>query len=297
MNRAYERARARLMGRGQPPQARAGVSRLWQAPMSPTHAGTRWRSRRLVHRRDLLHALVLQDMKVRYNRSMLGVAWSLFNPLLQLLVYYFIFRSVLVVTTPNYLSFLITGLFAWNWFNGSLIVSTGAIVNNRDLVRQPGFPAAMLPAATVASHLVHFLLAFPILLLCLFLDGRSVTPALLALPLPLALQFLLTLGLAYLAATFHVTFRDTQYILAVLLQLLLFLTPVFYDASLVPARYQTLYHLNPMLYLLDAYRAILIRGEFPNWSSLLLVGLLSGALLSVGSRTFARASHDFVDEL
>jgi lipopolysaccharide transport system permease protein len=297
MSRASQRAQTRLMGGAQAPRTRDAGSPSGPDPMSATYAGARWMSRRLVHRWDLLHALVLQDMKVRYNRSMLGVAWSLLNPLLQLLVYYFIFRSVLAVTTPNYLSFLITGLFVWNWFHGSLVVSTGAIVNNRDLVRQPGFPAAVLPAATVASHLVHFLLAFPVLLLFLFLDGRSVTPALLALPLPLALQFLLTLGLAYLAATFHVTFRDTQYILAVLLQLLLFLTPVFYDASLVPARYQTLYYLNPMVYLLDAYRAILIRGEFPSSSSLLVVGLLSGALLSVGSWTFARARHDFVDEL
>ncbi len=123
------------------------------------------------------------------------------------------------------------------------------------------------------------------------------TPAMLMLPVPIALQFFLTLGLAYLAATLYVTFRDTQYILAGFLQLLLFLTPVFYEASRVPARHEAVYHLNPMLYLLDAYRAILVRGEFPDGASLLALAVLSGALLAVGSRTFARASHDFVDEL
>jgi homopolymeric O-antigen transport system permease protein len=222
---------------------------------------------------------------------------SLFNPLLQLVVFYFIFQSVLAVNVPHYPGFLFTRLLAWNWFQASLVVSTGAIVNNPELIKQPGFPAAILPAVTVSTHLLHFLLALPILLLLSIPDGRSMTPAMLMLSVPIALQFFLTLGLAYLTATLYVTFRDTQYILAVFLQLLLFLTPVFYEASRVPARYEAVYHLNPMLYLLDAYRAILVRGEFPDGPSLLALAVLSGALLAVGSRTFARASHDFVDEL
>ena len=140
--------------------------------------------------------------------------------------------------------------------------------------------------------------ALPVLVLFLMLDGSQVTSALFALPVVIALQFILTLGLAYLVATFHVTFRDTQYLLNVLLNLLFYLTPVFYEASAIPSRYQSLYWLNPMVGLIDAYRAILAHGTLPNHLiSLLVLGLCATALLVYGYVTFKRASYRFVEEL
>lgn len=253
--------------------------------------------RRLIYIRDLLRELVARDMKLRYKRSTLGFAWSLLNPLAQLLVFYFIFGLVLSLDIPNYPSFLISGLLAWSWFQSSLMLATSSIVDNRELIKLPGFPAAILPVVAVTSHLVHFLLAIPILLLFLTFGGIQLTSAILALPLVIALQFILTLSLAYLVATFHVPFRDTQYLLGVLLQLLFFLTPIFYDASLISERYQTLYHINPMVHLIDAYRAILIRGDLPDLLSFLVLSMLSAGLLMLGFRVFMQASYRFVEEL
>ncbi len=253
---------------------------------------------RLIYIRDLLRELVGRDMKLRYKRSVLGIAWTLLNPLLQLLVFLFIFNLVLPLNIPHYSSFLFAGILAWNWFQGSLNQSTGAIVDNRELLRRPGFSIAILPIVTVTSHLIHFLLALPVLVLFLMLDGSQLTSALFALPVVIALQFILTLGLAYLVATFHVTFRDTQYLLNVLLNLLFYLTPVFYEASAIPARYQSLYWLNPMVGLIDAYRAILAHGTLPDHLiSLLVLGLCATALLVYGYVTFRRASYRFVEEL
>ena len=253
---------------------------------------------RLIYIRDLLRELVGRDMKLRYKRSVLGIAWTLLNPLLQLLVFLFIFNLVLPLHIPHYSSFLFAGILAWNWFQGALNQSTGAIVDNRELLRRPGFSIAILPIVTVTSHLIHFLLALPVLVLFLMLDGSPVTSALGALPVVIALQFILTLGLAYLVATFHVTFRDTQYLLNVLLNLLFYLTPVFYEASAIPARYQSLYWLNPMVSLIDAYRTILAHGTLPNHLiSLLVLGLCATALLVYGYVTFMRASYRFVEEL
>ena len=113
----------------------------------------------------------------------------------------------------------------------------------------------------------------------------------------IALQFILTLSLAYLVATFHVIFRDTQYLLSVLLQLFFFLTPIFYDASAIPVRYQSLYHLNPMVHLIEAYRAILIRGELPDCLSLLVLGVFATGLFFLGYMILKRASYHFVEEL
>jgi lipopolysaccharide transport system permease protein len=257
-----------------------------------THIGER-----LVYLRDLLSVLVSREMKLRYKRSTLGFAWSLLNPLAQMLVFSFIFRKVLPLNIPNYPAFLISGLLAWNWFNASLYQATDAIVGNRDLIRRPGFPTAILPVVTVTSHMVHFLLALPILAIFLAASGIYLTPAVLVLPLVIALQFIFTLSLAYLAATFHVTFRDTQYLLGIFLLLGFYLTPVFYDAGAIPQQYQAVYRINPMLDLIESYRLILLHGQLPSALSVIELGLVSCILLFVGFRVFKAASDRFVEEL
>jgi lipopolysaccharide transport system permease protein len=247
--------------------------------------------------RDLLRELVARDMKLRYKRSVLGIMWSLLNPLLQLLIFYFVFGMLLPLNIPHYASFLFTGILAWNWFSSSLLFATGAIVDNRELIRRPGFPIAILPTVTVTSHLVHFLIALPILLTCVMLDVGQLTSAIVALPLVIVLQFILTLSLAYLIATFHVSFRDTQYLLGVLLQLLFFLTPIFYDIASIPEQYRWLLNLNPMVHLVNAYRAILIHGQLPDGIALISLAGGSLLLLAVGYLIFVRASYNFVEEL
>jgi lipopolysaccharide transport system permease protein len=249
------------------------------------------------HRYDLLYELVARDLKLRYKRSVLGIAWSLLNPLLQLLVFAFVFGTVLPLGIPDYVPFLFTGILAWTWFHGALLTATSSIVDNRDLVKRPGFPAAVLPAVAVTSHGIHFLLAMPILFGFLWLHGSPLTSALLALPAVIALQFVLTVSLAYLVGALHVTFRDTQYLVALALQLLMFLTPVFYDAGRIPALDRASYRMNPMVHLCDAYRAILLRGEYPDAFSLLMLGICVVGLLAAGRVVFARASERFVDEL
>jgi lipopolysaccharide transport system permease protein len=254
-------------------------------------------SRRLLYLRDLLFTLVGRDMKLRYKRSILGIAWSLLTPLAQLAVYYLIFNVLLPLNIPNYLSFLFTGVLVWSWFQGSLYQATSAIVDNRELIKRPGFPGAILPAVTIASYLVHFLLALPILFLLLALGGIPLTSAILALPLLIMIQFILTLSLAYFTATFYVAFRDTQHLLGVLLNLLFFLSPIFYQSGNLPVQYQSLYRLNPMVHLLESYRAILLSGRWPDGVSLLLLTVPAIATLILGYYVFRKASDHLVDQL
>ncbi len=214
-----------------------------------------------------------------------------------MLVFIFLSRRVLSLDIPNYPSFVFTGVLAWSWFQSAVITTTGAITGNRELVKRPGFPTAILPVVTVTANLIHFLLALPVPLLFLVLGGGRLTGAILTLPFVIMLQFLLILGLGYLVATVHVTFRDTQHLLGVFLMLLFYLTPVFYDASIVPARYQIFYRLNPMFHLITAYRAILIQGNLPDLRALLTLGVLVGVLLWLGHTVFTRASYRFVEEL
>src|SRR5215475_13831272 len=100
---------------------------------------------RFALRRDLLHELVVRDMKLRYKRSILGIGWSLLNPLAQLLVYKFIFEQVLPTNVPNFTAYLFSGVLVWSWFVQSITFATTTIVDNRDLIKRPGFPIAILP--------------------------------------------------------------------------------------------------------------------------------------------------------
>jgi lipopolysaccharide transport system permease protein len=251
----------------------------------------------LVQVRDLLRELIARDIKLRYRGSLLGIAWTLLNPLAELLVLLFVFSSVFRVNIPNFGAYLFTGLLVYGWFQTSLNFATGAIVGNRELVRRPGVPSVILPIVTVASNLVHFVLSLPILFGLLMISGVHITSAVLALPILIAIQFVFIAGLAYPVATIHVWFRDTQHVLRVALQLLFYLTPIFYEASSVPARLQPAYRLNPMAHMVDAYRAVLLRGEFPEPTSLMFLAIVSFGLLFVGVVWFRHASDRFADEL
>ncbi len=251
----------------------------------------------LIHYRDLLIELVQRDMRLRYKRSLLGVLWSLLNPLLQLAVFSLIFGLVLPLNIPHFPVFLFTGLLAWNWFQTSLVEATGAIVDNRELIRRPGFPTVVLPLVPVTTNLLHLLLALPVLLVFVVASGIPLRLALLALPAVLAVQFLVTLSLAYGAAALHVRFRDTRYLLGIALLLGFYLSPVFYDPAAIPAAYQAVYRLNPMVSLIEAYRALLLHGQLPAPGPLLIWAGIGAAVLLLTVRMFQRMSVHFAEEL
>src|SRR5262245_33397556 len=175
--------------------------------------------RDLIYLRDLVYELVVRDLKIRYKRSLLGIGWSLLNPLLQLLVFYFVFRWIVPVQVPNFAIFLFIGILVWNWFQSSVLFAATAITDNNMLIRQPGFPIAILPVVTVTTNLVNLLLAFPILLFALLFNGFTLKLFVLMLPLIMAAQFVFMLSLAYLVAALQVPYRDTQYLLGVILML------------------------------------------------------------------------------
>ena len=258
---------------------------------------TRVYRRKIAHFFDLLRVLVDRDMKLLYKRSALGIAWTLINPLLQLAVFSFVFRTVIPINIPRYSSFAFSGLLIWTWSQTALFQATGLITSNKALIRQPNFPTAILPVVTTMTGLIHFLLALPVLIIFLAVDGVQPSSVLFVLPLLMVIQFVLTVGFAYPLAALNVTFRDTQHTLGVLLQMLFYLTPIFYDLNSVPKEFQPFYQLNPMVPLIEAYRAILLKGTQPDWQVLLIVSLAVAVILPIGLAIFRRQSNTFVEEL
>ena len=253
--------------------------------------------RQFVYLYDLLQALVSRDLKLLYKRSVLGIVWTLISPLLQLLVFVFVFQVIIKIDIPQYSSYVFTGLLVWNWFQNCLFQATGVIISSRSLIRQPGFPTVVLPVVVVTTGLIHFVLALPILVIFLLIDGVKLTPLVLLLPLLQLIQFVLTVTVSYFLAAFNVTFRDTQHTLGVLLQFLFYLTPVFYQLDNIPKQYWYIYGLNPMVHIVTAYRQILIWGVQPDWLALIIITGIILILLPVGYRLFKRQSLRFVEEI
>lgn len=252
---------------------------------------------RWLRTRDLLRELIGRDIKLRYRGSVLGILWTMLNPLAELLVLLFVFGVVLRVDIKNFSSYLFIGLIVYGWFQNSLNFATTAIAGNRELVRRPGVPTAILPIVTVASNMVHFVLSLPILFGLLIASRVEFTAAVAMLPSLIVLEFVLILAFAYPVAIVHVWFRDTQHLLRIALQLLFYLTPIFYEARTVPPSLKWIYQINPMSHLVDAYRAVLMRGEAPHAAGLGYVAALAALFLILGLAWFRSAKHRFVDEL
>ena len=252
---------------------------------------------RLPYLWDLLRSLVDRNLKLMYNRSALGIAWTLISPLLQLLVFAFVFQVILKVEILQYSSYVFVGLLVWIWFQSSLFEATGIIISSAPLIRQPGFPTAILPIVVVTTNLLHFLLALPVLLVFLLIDGVRLTPLVLVLPLLQLIQFLMTVTASYFLAAINVTFRDTQHTLGVLLQFLFYLTPIFYEIDSIPNRYWYIYGLNPMVHIVTCYRQILIWGVQPDWLALTIIALITVLALPMSYQLFKRQSLNFVEEV
>ena len=254
-------------------------------------------ARRIRHARDVIAVLIARDLKILYKRSSLGFGWALVSPLLQVLIFVLVFRRVLGSYVDNYASFVFTGVLVWGWFNASLHQSTGLITSSRALVRQPRFPLELLPHVTVAVRLFHFALALPFLFGLLWWQGIEAQWSWAAVPLLIVLQFALTVAIAFPLAALNVRRRDTQHVTAVLLQLMMYLTPVFYPLDVIPESLRSWYYLNPMVALLGAWRDVLLHGQWPNPVHLAALILLAAALLVAGRRLFIRQSRQFLEEM
>jgi lipopolysaccharide transport system permease protein len=257
--------------------------------------------------RALIATLVLRELRARYRASFLGFLWSFLNPLLLMLVYVLVFAVYLRVPMENYAVFLFTGLLPWLWFSSSLGHAAGVIVGSGALVKRILFPAEILPLVSVLSNLVNLLLSLPLLLLFLLLFGIRPGPMLAFLPLLLALQLLLTVGLALPLAALNVHLRDVEQILANGLVLLFFLSPILYPVSTVPVTLRLgeslvlplrpLYFLNPVAGLVQSYQNVIFFGREPHWIHLGMVALTALVAFWGGYWVFDRLRDSLAEEV
>jgi lipopolysaccharide transport system permease protein len=245
--------------------------------------------------RDVVLHLARSELSARYRRSVLGWFWAIAPPAAQLLVFGFVFKKIVPVTTDHFLVFLFAGIIAWNWFAAGLLVGADSMLR-RDLTLRPGFRTELLPVVGCLVAFVDYLLALPILLV-IAAASVGVSASYVVLPLVIAIQFVLVLGFAAALAPLNVLFRDIGHLVGIVLLLGFFLTPVFYSLDQVPDRYSTLYQLNPMAQIIEAERDILIRNAFPPLVPLALTAVGALAVLVAGAAVFARLRHSVADHV
>lgn len=259
--------------------------------------------RHLSRYRGLIQSLVARELKARYRGSVLGFFWSFFNPLLLLTVYTFVFAYVMppaqLSEIPNFALFLFCGLLPWTWFQASLVESSNILISGGNLIKKVMFPAEILPIVTVLANLVHFLLGLPILVAFLiYFDAPLQVSELVWFPVVVLVQLLLSVALALILSALTVHFRDIKDILANVMTLWFFATPIIYYWKFAPPRIRPFLNLNPFTHLAISYQEILyFPGDFGHWKWLLALGAGSFLLFLFAYFLFDRLRDTFAEEV
>jgi len=244
--------------------------------------------------RQLIAALTARDLKARYRGSLLGFFWSLANPLLLLGVYTLVFTKFFPqqVVSP-YPLYLFAGILPWTFFSAAVLESTNSISSNAGLIKKVMFPAEALPLVVVLSHLVHFALAMPVLLVAIgiyaALGQTSIAPTIAIAPFLMILQTIFVAGVAMAVSSVSVLFRDLRDLITNLMQLGFFITPIIYLIDRIDSRpLRALLRLNPMTPFVIAYQDVLFFGRLPSRSDALLMIAYALASITLGIAVFDR---------
>ena len=246
--------------------------------------------------RELLMLLIWRSFKLRYRQTLLGASWVILQPLLLTLVLT-VFLGLLghpPMRNVPYPLFLYAGLLPWTFFSNSVSSSSHSLVAQAELIRKVHFPRALLPMAAVGVRLSDFIISFAALIFLMLYYGVYPAASILLLPLVVLNLVFLTTVLGVGVAALNIKRRDVGTVLPVLLQICMFVTPILYPASLVPARWLWLYQLNPLAGIIEAFRASLFNLPF-DWRGLMVSGSVTLCLGLIVSCFFRRLEDEIAD--
>ncbi|HLW71095.1 MAG TPA: ABC transporter permease [Candidatus Binataceae bacterium] len=276
-----------------------GPTRGTPAPTITITSLRRWRGFGLAElwdHRDLGFFLAWRDVKVRYQQTVLGIAWAVLQPFLTMVVFTLLFGRLARVPSEGepYAIFSYAALLPWNFFTGAVGNAGNSLVGSANLITKVYFPRLVIPVAAVGAALVDFAIAAVILFLMTPWYGVPFTPSLLMFPVLTLLTAIVAAGVGMWLAALNVKYRDVRYALPFALQLWMFVTPVIYPLSLVPARWRWLLGLNPLSAIIEGYRDAIF-GRPLDWSALALAALTAAVILIYAAYAFRRMESEFAD--
>ncbi len=249
----------------------------------------------LFHFHQLIQMLVVRELKVRYKRSILGLLWTMLNPLMLMIVYTVVFTTIMPSTQKNFAIFLLAGLLPWIYFSTALMQGITSVLTNQDLIRKVRVPQAVFPLSVVMSNLVNFSLSLVPLFILMAVVGQPFTPALLFLPVGTLVLTVFASGVTLLLASFTVFFRDVRHLTEIALQVLFYLSPVLYSFDQVKAHnawwfraFEIGLTVNPLSWMVPLIRDPVYYGHVPGALVLGVASAIALASLTVGYRTFVK---------
>lgn len=246
--------------------------------------------------RELLYFLMWRDVKVRYKQTVLGAAWAIIQPLFTMLIFTLFFGRLAGVPSDNvpYPVFVYAGLLIWTFFSNALTNSGNSLVGNQNLLTKVYFPRIIIPGATVGAGLVDLAISFLVLIGLMIYYDVGLTWGILLVPVIIIFTTILALGVGMWTSALNVKYRDIRFALPFAIQLWMFLSPIIYPSTFVPAKWRWLLTLNPLTGLIDGFRAALFAQRI-NWSTLAISIAITLAILVYAAYVFRRMERSFAD--
>jgi lipopolysaccharide transport system permease protein len=258
-------------------------------------------ARNLVERRSLLFQLVRRDFEQRFVGSAIGWIWGLIQPLVLLLSWTFVFQYCLRQPAPpgvrSYPLFLFAGMLPWMLFNETVLRCAPSLLDQANLITKTVFPAEIVPVSVFLSTLISHLLALALMVAITGVWLNQVTIFLVMLPLCMLAIGLFAIGIGWIVSSLHVFLRDTAQVMGVVLTFWFWFTPIFVDEAAFPKRARFLMYVNPMFYVVRAYRTVLLDSAMPNWSDLGIAAAYGVAAFTLGGLFFRYMKRGFADVL
>lgn len=251
----------------------------------------------LYNYRELLKTNIKKDVGGKYKNSVLGVLWSFINPLLQIAVYALVFQVILKSDIENYTVYLCCGLIPWQYFSAVVLRGAATIIDNGNIIKKVYFPREILPISVVTSECVNFLISTIIIIGFVVFGGIGLSFNILWYFLILAIQYIVSIGISFIVSSLTVYFRDLLHLLGIIIQLLFYATPIVYSINSVPANLQWIVKINPMSYLIEAYRNIFYNKTSPDFQGILIALGMGIVLCIVGYFVFKKLEKRFAEEL
>lgn len=260
--------------------------------------------RNLVERRALVAQLVRRDFRQRYVGSAAGWMWGIVHPLVQLGVWWFVFQVCLEMRLPadtpgggNYAMFVMAGYLPWMLFQETVTRSAASLVDHANLITRTVFPSEVVAVSIFLSSLIHHFIGVALVLLVALAVLKAVSPFLLLLPVYMFFVGLLGVGIGWVASSLHVYLRDTGQVLAVVMQVWMWLTPIMISADRFPPQFRFLIEWNPMSFVVDAYRLRLLTPAWPDAAQLAVIAGYACAVFIAGGLFFRHLKRGFADVL
>ena len=251
----------------------------------------------IVRYRDLVYFLVVRGVKAKYAQSILGVGWAVIQPLVSTLIFTVVFGNLARISSDGvpYFIFSLTALVPWTYFSNTLTDSANSLVSNASMITKVYFPRMVLPLSTAIAKLLDFTIGFVLLVIVLMVYGFGFSWWIFLLPLLLTILLLTSLGLGMWLSAMAVQYRDVKYAMTFVVQLLMYLAPVVYPTSNVPDRFQVWYSLNPMVGVIEGFRAIFLQHQPMPWVFILNGGIVAVVIFLGGALYFRKMEKNFAD--